>query len=670
MISREPAGVDVCLVAMPFSRPTGPSLALGLLQAALRQGGFNAVSLYANLVFFERVSFSEDGWVSACSRDQSLGEWLFAGAAFPDFQPDHDQYLALVRARNAVYRLLSLEAFKERCWSLRQRAATLVEDMVSRVLELRPRVVGCSSTCVQHVASLALLRRIKQISPATVTMLGGANCEGDMGLASHRAFPWVDYVVSGEADDLIVDLVKGVLEHGREFGPGGLAEGVLAPCHRRLGYPGQTGDPPRATARDLGRLPLADYGDYFAELERSPVLKETVRPGLLVESSRGCWWGRCRFCSLDGRKCGFRSKPPERVLEELAELRQRHGVDRFLFTDSLLNRAYFDSLLPELERLGAPYRLFIEIKSNLDRRELLSLQRGGFTFLQPGIESFSTPHLAHMNKGVQAWQNVQAVKLCRELGLGCVYNLLHALPGERDEWMEEMAELVPWLTHLRPPATLCQVRFDRLSHYAEHPSEWGLELRPSRAFQAIYPLLPEQIAGLVYSFVDQDREAVADSPFLSLALQSEAMLKLIRRVRAWRAAYFSPTPPMLSWRQEDQAVLVSDSRLAAIQAGCRLEGLERDLFLRAADAPPALELRARFLGQGVEPRAWEAALSRLKDWGYLVELDGRLVGLALAEPVPPEPLWDDFGGGSIDLNRLAQIQRAGQAGAAPGPCDA
>ncbi|MBI5522791.1 MAG: RiPP maturation radical SAM protein 1 [Desulfarculus sp.] len=662
--------MDVCLVAMPFSRPTGPSLALGLLQAALRQGGISAVSLYANLIFFERVSFSEDGWVSACSRDQSLGEWLFAGAAFPDFQPDHDQYLDLVHARNSVYRLLSLDAFKQRCWSLRQRAAALVEDMAGRVLEMAPRVVGCSSTCVQHVASLALLRRIKQMSPGIVTMLGGANCEGEMGLASHRAFPWVDYVVSGEADDLIVDLARGVLEHGSQLGPQGLAEGVLAPCHRRLGYPGQTGDPPRATARDLGRLPLPDYGDYFAELERSPVLKQTVRPGLLVESSRGCWWGRCRFCSLDGRKCGFRSKPPERVLEELAELGRRHGVDRFLFTDSLLNRSYFDSLLPELERQGAPYRLFIEIKSNLDRRELTSLKQAGFTFLQPGIESFSTPHLAHMNKGVQAWQNVQAVKLCRELGLGCVYNLLHALPGERGEWMEEMAELVPWLTHLRPPATVCQVRFDRLSHYAEHPVQWGLELSPSRAFQAIYPLPPEQVAGLVYSFVDQEREAIADSPFLSLALQSEAMLKLIRRVRAWRAAYFSPTPPMLSWRHDGQGVRVSDSRPAATQAGCRLEGLERGLFLACADACPAGELHARFVAQGVEPQACEDALTRLKGWGYLVELDGRLLGLALAEPVPPEPLWDDFGGGSVDLDKLAQMQRASRAGGAPEPCDA
>lgn len=652
------APVAVCLVGMPISRPSGPSLALGLLQAILGQAGVATTTLYANLAFSRHISLREESWLSACSRDQSLGDWIFAGAAFPDFAPDHDQYLALAHARNPVYARESLATFQERAWSLRQRAETFVAETTQRVLDLRPRILGCSSTCVQQVASLALLRQVREQDPGLVTMLGGANCEGVMGLATHRAFPWVDYVVSGEADDLIVDLVRGALERGRALAPADLPPGVMGPCHRGAGYPGPEDDPPRAVCRDLASLPLPDYGDYFRELAGIPLLKEIIQPGLLVESSRGCWWGQCHFCSLDGRKCRFRSKPGRRVLAELEALTARHGVNRFLFTDSLMNRGYLRTLLPELQRRGAPYRLFIEIKSNLVRNELEALKRAGFTFLQPGIESFSSAHLAHMNKGVAAWQNVMVVKLCRELGLGCVYNLLHDLPGEREEWLQEMTRLVPWLTHLRPPGSVCQVRFDRLSHYAEHQAQWGLELSASRAFTAIYPLPPEQINRLVYSFVDREREEVADSPFLSLALRRQAVLDLLTQVRQWRAAYYAPTPARLSWRREGQTVIVTDTRPASTRPDCVLEAMARDLFLACADAPVAEDLRARFLARGAAAQEWDAALAQLSQAGYLVELDGRLVGLALSEPVPPEACFADFGGGSVDTQRLAQLRRA------------
>jgi magnesium-protoporphyrin IX monomethyl ester (oxidative) cyclase len=47
---------------------------------------------------------------------------------------------------------------------------------------------------------LALLRIIKEKNPDIITLLGGANCEASMGQAAKRNFPWIDFVVSGEAD--------------------------------------------------------------------------------------------------------------------------------------------------------------------------------------------------------------------------------------------------------------------------------------------------------------------------------------------------------------------------------------------------------------------------------------------------------------------------------------
>ncbi len=63
---------------------------------------------------------------------------------------------------------------------------------------------------------MALLRYIKRARPDIITMMGGANCEGIMGHATHRFFSWIDYVVSGEADLILGGLVKDIMnaEHG------------------------------------------------------------------------------------------------------------------------------------------------------------------------------------------------------------------------------------------------------------------------------------------------------------------------------------------------------------------------------------------------------------------------------------------------------------------------
>ena len=62
------------------------------------------------------------------------------------------------------------------------------------------RLVGITSVFQQHVASLALARRLKARLPDIFVVMGGANCEAIMGAETLRQFPFVDAIVSGEAD--------------------------------------------------------------------------------------------------------------------------------------------------------------------------------------------------------------------------------------------------------------------------------------------------------------------------------------------------------------------------------------------------------------------------------------------------------------------------------------
>ena len=182
----------------------------------------------------------------ACSgHDLGIADWTFSHIAFPQFSPDNNEYLKLVMTVNEVYASIDRSELEDLLFSVRRNAETFIDEMAGLILDGGPRIVGCSSTFCQHVPSLALLRRIRELAPEVVTVMGGANCETIMGKSTHALFPWVDYVVSGEADGLIVALTKLILENGKECQAENLPLGVFGPAHRKSGYPGES----MATAR-------------------------------------------------------------------------------------------------------------------------------------------------------------------------------------------------------------------------------------------------------------------------------------------------------------------------------------------------------------------------------------------------------------------------------------
>ena len=74
-------------------------------------------------------------------------------------------------------------------------------------------IVGFTSTFDQNVASLTMAKLIKDLYPNIRIVFGGANFDGDMGLEHFRAFPWIDYIVVGEGEEVFPPLVKQILTH-------------------------------------------------------------------------------------------------------------------------------------------------------------------------------------------------------------------------------------------------------------------------------------------------------------------------------------------------------------------------------------------------------------------------------------------------------------------------
>jgi len=468
------------------------------------------------------------------------------------------------------------------------------------------------------VASFALARRLKQRNPGVTIVMGGANCESPMGQELVRNVPAVDYVFSGPALLSFPEFVGHLLEGRRD---------------RCATIPGVVGrdTPAEAAAHPIGaELPIdepvaLDYADYFASVARNFPAGE-VRPVILFETSRGCWWGErshCTFCGLNGATMSYRSMRPDGAVALINSLFERYR-DRsavFFSVDNILPQAYVSEVLPRL-RTPQGATIFYEVKANLGERELSALAAAGVRQIQPGIEALSTSTLKLMRKGSTAFVNLRLLLGCVRHGIEPVWNLLVGFPGEGEEVYRMYVEQLGRLVHLWPPQGVAQVRYDRYSPYHQRPQEWGLKLRRFDFYPLIYPFSEESLEQMAYFFMDENYEA----PYLQAL--SPWMGKLWQAVQHWRSRWQGrdgALPPALVLQREGAAERVIDTR-----SGRRVErdvsGLKARL-LEALDRPRLQSDLESLLG--VE---CATELAELDEWGLIWREDGRALSLVEAGP--------------------------------------
>ncbi|MEW6357122.1 MAG: RiPP maturation radical SAM C-methyltransferase [Planctomycetota bacterium] len=646
-------GVDFCFVVMPYSTPKIPSPSVGLLQAILELDGLKTKSVYGNIMFWDEIGVDLFELVSK-SLDTLfwIGSWTFSHIAFPDFHPDNEAFLTDVRERCHPIAGYDLADFRKDMYKIRKLTSHFTEKLAKQVLKTKPRIVGCSVTFQsQHVATLALLRRIKELAPDVITVMGGSNCETVMGLTTHKCFPWVDYVVSGEADDLIVPLTRDILEYGRDIPAEKVPYGVFAPVHREGGYPwdadARPDEVPRATAKTLAGLPTPIFDDFFATFNASPVVKKQVIPGLVYETSRGCWWGRCKFCGLNGCLGIYRSKPVNEVLRDFEALHRRYGLNSIETMDNIMDMDYFSTLLPELIRRGAPYNIFYETRSILTREHFELLYKSGVRWIQPGIESLHSEVLKLMRKGCKAYQNVQILKWARQYGIRTQWAILFDFPQEKDIWYEEMADLIPLLYHLAPPFGFIAIRYHRYSHYCRNAKKYNLDFRVPSLLHYVYPLSSGDLWNLVYEFEEESRENLKRNTILTLLLARTGIQRLTKIFPEWVDTFWSDKQPVLAMTVTDSEIAIRDTRPVAVAPKFRLTGLERDLYLACEEAQKPNDLYAKFASNGVTRPQVDAVVQSLLDRKLLARIDNRLLGLAVREPIQEFLHEEQFPGGAI-----------------------
>lgn len=603
--------MNLALVQMPFASTRLPSIQLGLLKAIARQAGHDVSVQYLNLPLARELGWSR--YERLCQqRHRLLGEWLFATAAFGDAAPAAHPYLddPHLAATGAALGLTPDDLLELR--------ETLLPRFIERQLAAHDwgtyDAVGFTSMFEQTCAALAMARAIRTAHPHVRTIFGGANFDGEMGVELLRANDCIDYVVVGEADQVFPLLLDAIAAN--DDGP--LPQGILS----RRGGAGRT-----PLVQQLNDIPTPDYDEFYvaSALEGSPRAIDGMWTFVPFESARGCWWGaksHCTFCGLNALGMAYRSKSPQRVLEELETLAATYGPQPFFAVDNILDHRYIETVFGEIHRRQLDYEIWYELKANVRPEQIRALASGGLRWAQPGIESLSTHVLELMRKGSSAMTNLSFLKWAHYYGIRVAWNVLYGFPGEQPEDYERQVELMDRIAHLPPPDDHGRIRMDRFSPYFRQPEEWGLtNVRPDAAYAMVYPASTDH-AKIAYYFTFEDPATHPDALYAPLAA----------RIERWQAAWQEGPPPSLVYTRSPRQIRFDDRREGGAPRYFLFGAIESAAYpLLGQSHQTAHQLHDALSSQGIEASGSQvdAALERLLDARLAWREGERVFGLAL-----------------------------------------
>jgi anaerobic magnesium-protoporphyrin IX monomethyl ester cyclase len=286
-----------------------------------------------------------------------------------------------------------------------------VDDIVSRVRNVPPDLVGITCMTVEFPRAVDIARRIKRDRPDVPVVVGGAhvNAVGPQALEEGDGF---DYACVGEGEYLVCELAD-ALE--RDADPSAIP-GLVSRRGDDL-----VGAIPRPPPDDYDALPFPAW-DLFRPVETLPLI-----------THRGCPF-KCVFCSHNS---GFkpRYRTPANVLDEVEQMLERYRPQRIRIEDETfgLHMGRTKAILEEIIERGIHHRVRFSAQTRVDRVDeefMRLLKTANFETLELGVETGNPEVLEKIKKGITLEQVEYAVALAKANGLSVWCKFILGHPNE------------------------------------------------------------------------------------------------------------------------------------------------------------------------------------------------------------------------------------------------
>ncbi len=292
-------------------------------------------------------------------------------------------------------------------------------DVVERILDPDPKIVGVGVYIWNAAETLAVVADLKRVRPDVIVVLGGPEVSHET--EEQEIVALADYVVTGEADLAFGELCATLLEGKRP-----LQKVVQAQLPQFEMKPEQVAASLAYSSDHAIALPYHLYAD--ADLAHRVVY---------VEASRGCPF-KCEFC-LSSLDVPVRNVPIASFLGEMQKLLDR-GLQQFKFVDRTFNlnlnisRAILEFFL-ERYRPG----LFLHFEMIPDRlpealRAIIARFPAGALQFEVGVQTFNDDVAARISRRQDNEKLADNLRFLREqTGVHVHADLIVGLPGESIE---------------------------------------------------------------------------------------------------------------------------------------------------------------------------------------------------------------------------------------------
>jgi len=376
-----------------------------------------------------------------------------------------------------------------------------------RIRDARPQVVAAGENHATYASEvMRLVDMVKAIDPSIVTVVGGGHFTnvGHLYLGKHP----IDFIVRAEGEITMRELVR-ALAGGDRDAPYA-EEGLSYLRDGELVY-----TPPRALVENLDDLPLPAY-DLMPMSEYGKAKYLFSSGGTTIHHSRGCP-ARCSFCvwwtqdairkvQVDAKTgCRqeilapkWRSKSPERTLEEIDILYKDYGKKCLIFTDPTFNvdPSWSDRFADLLIARDYAMDWFAFMRADFILRDhengvMDKLVRSGLAHLCIGVERVEDDQLGDWRKKFYSNSRTAETFAILKKHYPQVFRQATFIVGERDETRESMRRQLEFAKLLDPdyPAFHPLTPFPGTSVYDEAVEKGWLEINDFDYFDLNTPVM-------------------------------------------------------------------------------------------------------------------------------------------------------------------------------------
>ncbi len=304
------------------------------------------------------------------------------------------------------------------------------KQLFEAILEENPDVVGVTATTPSFVSAAVIAKKIKEILPKTIIIIGGAHVTAMPEETLKTGY--FDSGVLGEAEETFLELIR----HIGSYKLKGLekVKGIIFKDDGNI-----VNTDRREFIQDLDKLPLPARHllPPFKKYHPTPASYRGLPLGILI-TSRGCPC-QCTFCDRAVFGNITRLRGTESVLGEVEELIFRYGAREIRFFDDVftldMERTYqiCDGFLKR--KFNIPWTCLTGV--NFVTKDLLkTMKLAGCWQVLFGLESGNPQILKLLNKGNTLEQNIRAIRWAQEAGLSVRGDFIFGIPGDSLETMK------------------------------------------------------------------------------------------------------------------------------------------------------------------------------------------------------------------------------------------